>query len=619
MDKHQAIIGCIFAIVPHFAIAASNFDIIPAQTVSDTIFPGEIVSAYYKITNNTDVVLANYTIQGLPSTVTQNTQSPYCPHSITLAPHASCIVQLDIAAAVKTNFALCKKDSCTAAAVPLNIFRKFGSPNMIAVGSYSTLSTGYPLLASSSDGGSHWEYQIDNNIVQSVTDYGNQDSFSPSPFSASCAEGHCVFAGSYLSTSDSNGYPVIANRLTNKSDWLYVLYSATDPSTPPPSSINSLINSVSCTGKTTCIAAGQQNTGASTGGTPPNFAPLIATSSDAGQTWGYTFDANTVRSVIPQYWDYGFVGKASASCFDNNCIVVGNYFGTTPAPFTTYPMLLSSNDKGLTWTSPINGTNISSYISNFNNGGNTFTSYEGASCFGLTCAAAGKYVTNSDSYIYPLLVLSKDGGTTWDAKITSLTPALPDDYLTFANYQVFNSVSCSGQACVAGGQYLSKSPCSLQFPLLAASTDGGNTWSYQITSNIDSEISDYADGGGFNSVSCTGLLCVAVGQYTSEDTYQYPLLATSEDGGMTWKYRITSLTNNLPANATQGVFNSVTCIGNNCVAGGRYNDGTTFVPWIAVSNDGGKTWKFTLDSQTNPSVPVGYNSDGNFTGTTMSS
>lgn len=604
----------------YHAEAAANFNVIPAQVLPTKAYPGETVYAYYLVTNNTNKTLSGYTVQGLPSFVTQDTQTPsYCSNPITLGAHTSCILQLNITGSVNSHFSLCKGSSCTQSAAPLHVRQQISAPPMVAAGYYvNTTSNYYPITASSFDGGATWAYTIDSNIAQSVPDYFSWDVYNPSPFSASCSEQHCVFTGAYEATSGAY-YTLIAQNPNAQSDWDYVMYSATEPSTPPPASVNSFLNSASCTGKSTCIVAGQQYTGYGQGGIPPGFAPLIATSSNAGKNWSYAVDATNINQIVSDYYDFGIIGKASASCSGTHCIAVGCYDATTPAPYTTYPLLLSSHDGGTTWTSPVNGSNIRSYVTDYtnNNFGNN-SIYQGANCFGETCAAAGKYLTNSSQFYYPLVMISKDGGTNWNVAIDSNTPELPIDYLTSAVNEVLNSVSCSGQACAAGGQYLSMS--GPQYPLLAASSDGGTTWTYKISNNITTLLLDYQNEGSFNSVSCSGLTCIAAGQYQSNDNKYYPLLITSSDGGNIWNVEIARFASNLPASYQDGgIFNSASCVGQYCIAGGQYNNGTQFYPWIAVSNDSGISWKFNLDSQTAVSVPNDYNSNGNVTGTSISS
>jgi hypothetical protein len=85
--------------------------------------------------------------------------------------------------------------------------------------------------------------------------------------------------------------------------------------------------------------------------------------------------------------------------------------------------------------------------------------------------ASGSYSNGTN--VYPLLAKSMDGGVSWSYAIDSLTPTLPNG--TTSGH--FTSANCSGQTCLAAGQYSNDSKV---YPLLALSTDGGASWSYRI-------------------------------------------------------------------------------------------------------------------------------------------
>lgn len=100
---------------------AANFSIVPSGSLPTSITPGQTVSASYVITNLTSTTRNGYTIQGLPSSVTYNSGASTCGNPINLAALASCIIQLDISAAVTTSFAICKGNSCTTTSTPLKV------------------------------------------------------------------------------------------------------------------------------------------------------------------------------------------------------------------------------------------------------------------------------------------------------------------------------------------------------------------------------------------------------------------------------------------------------------------------------------------------------------------
>jgi len=93
-----------------------------------------------------------------------------------------------------------------------------------------------------------------------------------------------------------------------------------------------------------------------------------------------------------------------------------------------------------------------------------------------------------------MLAISSDGGSTWFYKVDK-SLNLPANYFTSGN---FRSVNCSGAACIAGGDY--EDNAGTFQPMLAISSDGGNTWSYKVESALNLP-TDYAESGRFNSAS----------------------------------------------------------------------------------------------------------------------
>ena len=101
--------------------SASNFNITLSGTYPATVTTGQTVSAYYTVTNMTHSARNGYALQGLPTTVTQNTASPNCTNPINLEPSQSCRLQLDITGAVSSNIAICRGNSCAMSNTPLNV------------------------------------------------------------------------------------------------------------------------------------------------------------------------------------------------------------------------------------------------------------------------------------------------------------------------------------------------------------------------------------------------------------------------------------------------------------------------------------------------------------------
>jgi len=127
------------------AFAAANFTIEPLGTLPTIVTTGQSVSANYIVTNMSNTTRNGYVLQGLPTTVTQNTTSPNCTNPINLGPKASCQLQLDITGAISSNFAICKGSSCTTSTTPLNVTTAPAQimPNFLYVANYNG-TTGSP-------------------------------------------------------------------------------------------------------------------------------------------------------------------------------------------------------------------------------------------------------------------------------------------------------------------------------------------------------------------------------------------------------------------------------------------------------------------------------------------
>lgn len=291
-----------------------------------------------------------------------------------------------------------------------------------------------------------------------------------------------------------------------------------------------------------CTAVGEDFTGS----TPT----LLAVSTDGGSNWA-------VKSVAGVPINGVF---SAASCTGSGstaiCTAAGqDHTGSQP------PLLAVSVDGANTWT-------VKSITGLPTNG-----SFAAASCTGsgstAICTAAGQDLTGSQP---PLLAVSTDGGNTWAVKTV---PGIPVTGL-------YTAASCTGTGstavCTAAGRSAGGSPS----PLLAVSTDGGNTWAVKSVTGIP--ISGY-----FFGTACTGsgstAICTAAGADTTISSS--PLVAVSTNGGNTWAVK--SITG-APAN---GYFYSTSCTGTLstavCTAAGGDNTGTS-PPLLVISADGGNTW-----------------------------
>lgn len=137
---------------------------------------------------------------------------------------------------------------------------------------------------------------------------------------------------------------------------------------------------------------------------------------------------------------------------------------------------------------------------------------------------------------------------------------------------------------IAGGTY--NNTLGIRYPFVAKSTDGGAHWNYILDSSNTSIPADFNTISNFNQPICNGANCIFSGQYTTNGMSNKPLLASSQDGGTTWTYTITSTTPALPGDfISDGILYNGSCSGHNCIAGGTYYNGTNYFPLIALSTD----------------------------------
>lgn len=391
-----------------------------------------------------------------------------------------------------------------------------------------------------------------------------------------------ITAGSYEAT-DLNIYPLLAQSV-NGSVWTY-----------PISSSGSLPNdffvggddqfSIAHCNGTLCLAGGFYT---STALGNPTY-PLLARSQDGGVTWSYP---RSVIDNLPSNFKHTvFPGLLGADCSGSLCVIAGAYSSTIPD--SLFPLLAVSTDAGLTWNYP--QTIFSNEPSDFIYGG--FTTQDVAkgfggssSCSGNLCIAGGQYLIDIISSAFkPLLAESQDSGATWHYITT-----LPTHFVA-GRSSYFASVQCNSSLCVAAGSFNSSGSRNIS-PLLAVTIDGGNTWTYPSTiiSNLPANYNSVqVAGSGFFSVNCDAAFCAAGGGYVNNSGGFVPLLAVSQNAGISWNYPTVNFPADLDSSSSAlAYFDSVSCNGNLCVAGGIYTqvNSENTLPLLAVSSDGGITW-----------------------------
>lgn len=543
----------------------------------------------------------------------------------------------------------------------LNVVAVSGVVNSVFSGKYQTTATGNPTVhwvVGTQDGGATWKTLLSSANVGSglpndilltnAAGTGNQGIQQ-----IKCTSSSCVIGSAYATNVSPFGYYLFIAYSPDKG----LTWKSVGDSTHLsgfPSDISPAINSHesnyyasgACNGMT-CILGGQYCK--SIAANPPQF-PVLSVSQDGGATWTSKVDdttGNLPSDIAPSsapYTAFFYNVYYAAACSSSVCLAAGTYStSTSNAGGPHWPVVTVSQDGGNTWTTtlgsptatPANaGALPSDYLSTSSN---VVLKIPAASCQGNSCFIAGRYESNNNR-VYPLIVASNDKGTTWKTVVSksSIGSALPSDLVgtTPLNNNIFDAVSlysssCSGSTCVAGGTY--QVPVSggvMNYPMILTSHDGGQTWLPTLSSSSvgGSLPSDFATLPNNNNnlnriytVSCSsGNICVAGGSYQAgTGQFVFPLLLVSYDGGDTWATKISSSSvgRALPSDLyTQtktlaNVIYSAACSGSYCEVGGQYftsSLSSAFVPFIAVSQDGGVTWSSVLSSATASSLPSDF-------------
>lgn len=386
-----------------------------------------------------------------------------------------------------------------------------------------------PLIALSKDLGITWIYPL---LVSAPVFTPDNISF-PFPigasmntlYSASCNQTLCIAAGEYL----NNRRPLLTYSQDLGNTWIYpssITMPMFTPGNPFPYSSNGHLVSTSCS-NSICVAVGGYNEGPG-----PTNRPLLAQSTDSGNTWIYPASI-TNPQFITNVFD-NFSDLYGVSCSGNTCIAVGRYMSFGDNVYR--PLFALTQNAGISWsypeapTSPIFQPNDTNPFVNFG-------TINSVSCIGTTCVAVGSY---SDGLTQrPLLASSQDSGSTWSYRETTNAPVFtPTNSYPFDRDGQFNSVSCTSSICIAVGSYVDNT--NVEAPLLAQSTDSGITWFYptSITAPIfePEDMNVFVDAGRFNSAQCNENICIASGSYIDDSSKQRPLLASSKDKGVTWTF-----------------------------------------------------------------------------------
>jgi len=314
---------------------------------------------------------------------------------------------------------------------------------------------------------------------------------------------------------------------------------------------------VSCTGSgasAICVAAGPDSYGLSA-------KPILVVSQDGGKHW----QTKNIQGTVPpgtNAYHVSCTGEGSSSI----CVLAGN-IGYQGASIRD-PFLAVSQDGGTTW-------NMKSF-----KGQNHDMIFHTVSCTGkgasALCAAVGHESTGSSLEEPPLIVVSKDGATTWEIKSTSQE----------IKGAMYLDVSCRGEGnsafCVASG---AKQDGYFSDYLVAVSNNAGQNWELRSIKGFPK-----ADDDRATEVSCTQKgICTVVGTLNQFEEGHIPFVAVSSDKGNTWNFKPS-----IQIDHDETLWN-VYCADNasatTCIASG-YAGGETYEnPWFQISKNGGETWE----------------------------
>lgn len=108
-------------------------------------------------------------------------------------------------------------------------------------------------------------------------------------------------------------------------------------------------------------------------------------------------------------------------------------------------------------------------------------------------------------------------------------------------------------------------------PLIAVSQDRGISWSYPASANQQPLPNNFSTGE-LNRTFCKNHICIAAGNWMDKNSVFRPLLALSKDDGSTWNYLDMLYQEPVLSNVSFSKFQDVTCTDTFCLAAGIYKN-----------------------------------------------
>lgn len=434
---------------------------------------------------------------------------------------------------------------------------KQSKPPLIATGYYFDGHIRRPLLIQSFDLGQSWQYPASIHQKQVPSDFvdGGLSTYN-------CNNFVCIATGNYYN-SEINPVPLLLESTDLGVNWTFQSIKNL-----PVDFQKGWFNDSVCKDNG-CFAVGVYENSKSS-------RPLLAYS-DAQGVWYYS-ESPTDKDLPPDFSEGWF---NTISCSNSGCIAAGTYLNTKAL---RQPLIMVSQNNGLTWK-PATDKDLD------------IADSPDAHLYASTAdnthlIAVGEY-TDPQTSVTPLLMQSTNNGTTWVKPSISL----PLDFLS----GWFNSVDCKEDFCIAVGTY---SNGEISKPLLIFSADKGAHWKLQ-ESDLDSELGTHLEYGAYMSASCTERGCIAGGSFSNYFN-TYPLITVSHDQGLNWHYPSSARTSVPAAELGNGYFGKIRCFKKTCIAAGDYTINSEYFPLLALSKDGGNSWKFPKAINDPAILPVNF-------------
>lgn len=401
---------------------------------------------------------------------------------------------------------------------------------MIAVGSYTVQGNIKPLILYSQDQGQSWSY------VKSINNVSMENLGKPLN-KISCNKKICIAASTY---GDYHGSPLLISFDRGQS-WLKQKDFLANPA---------ITTDVTCT-QDKCLASGTFMS------SNMQMSPFILESNLSGTTW---YKSNPITDLFN---DEPFTIFRNISCSNSHCVITG-----TIAVEAEQQMLLHCVRKGHNnlqeWklVKPIK--RLATHIS---------IDLTALACASDVCLAGG-VLQDPHVSILPL-IQSRDGGKHWELAQVHAMPRYDKLYL--------HHIGCNKSQCITVGEYHTDNQ---SLPLIIHG-EGNQLTAVQAINTLPADFKN----GRLIKISCSQMICVAIGTYQNRDNSIESLLLTSKNNGKAWQF--------VPAMDDGIQYTNVHCKDKRCIIGGDFS-APKKRPALVITHDAGETWQLIHQFNSTP-------------------